>query len=174
MLHSKPLDFYCSSSAILTEQQIGHKEGHVYRRLENTQERTDRFRSSYEVTYCVKPSMHYLLLTYTVYAFTVLVFRDVSAFICLFQWPRSLRRRSVAARLPRLWVRIPLGAWIFVCCECCVLSGRGLCDELITRPEESYQLWCVVEYDLETSWMRRSWPIGGCSAKNKQTSAFIH
>jgi len=25
-----------------------------------------------------------------------------------------------------------------VCCECCVLSGRGPCDELITRPEESY------------------------------------
>jgi hypothetical protein len=25
---------------------------------------------------------------------------------------------------------------MFVCCECCVLSGRGLCDELITRPEE--------------------------------------
>jgi hypothetical protein len=24
-----------------------------------------------------------------------------------------------------------------VCCECCVLSGRGLCDGLITRPEES-------------------------------------
>ena len=24
-----------------------------------------------------------------------------------------------------------------VCCECCVLSGRGLCEELITRPEES-------------------------------------
>jgi hypothetical protein len=23
----------------------------------------------------------------------------------------------------------------------CVLSGRGLCDELITRPEDSYQLW---------------------------------
>jgi hypothetical protein len=22
--------------------------------------------------------------------------------------------------------------------ECCVLSGRGLCNELITRPEESY------------------------------------
>jgi hypothetical protein len=30
-----------------------------------------------------------------------------------------------------------------VCCECCVLSGRGLYDELITRPEESYRLWCV-------------------------------
>ena len=40
---------------------------------------------------------------------------------------------------------------MFVCCECCVLSGRGLCDELITRPEESYRLWCVVVCDLETS-----------------------
>jgi len=30
------------------------------------------------------------------------------------------------------------------------LSGRGLCDELITRPEESYRLWCVA-CDLETS-----------------------
>ena len=25
-----------------------------------------------------------------------------------------------------------------------VLSGRGLCDGLITLPEESYRLWCVV------------------------------
>ena len=36
-----------------------------------------------------------------------------------------------------------------------MLSGRGLCDELITRlitrPEESYRLWCVVVYDLETT-----------------------
>jgi len=32
-----------------------------------------------------------------------------------------------------------------------VLSGRGLCDELITRPEESYRLWCVVVCDIETS-----------------------
>jgi hypothetical protein len=30
-----------------------------------------------------------------------------------------------------------------------VFSGRGLCDELITPPEESYRLWCVVVYDLE-------------------------
>jgi hypothetical protein len=26
-----------------------------------------------------------------------------------------------------------------VCCECHVFSSRGLCDELITRPEESYR-----------------------------------
>ena len=47
----------------------------------------------------------------------------------------------------------PTGAWIFVCCECRVLSGRGLCDELITRPEESYRLCCAVVCDLETSRM---------------------
>jgi len=29
-----------------------------------------------------------------------------------------------------------------------MLSGRGLYDELITRPEESYRLWCVVVRDL--------------------------
>ena len=40
---------------------------------------------------------------------------------------------------------------MFVCRECCVLLGRGLCDELITRPEESYRLCCVVVCDLETS-----------------------
>jgi len=56
------------------------------------------------------------------------------------QQPRGLRRRSTAACLPRSWVRIPPEAWMFVCCECYVLSGRGLCDELITRPEESYRL----------------------------------
>ena len=30
-----------------------------------------------------------------------------------------------------------------------MLSGRGLCDELIARPEESYRLWFVVVCDLE-------------------------
>jgi hypothetical protein len=55
-----------------------------------------------------------------------------------------------------------------VCCECYVLSGRGLYDELITRPEESYRLWCVVVCDLETSKMWRPWPTGGCSATGKK------
>jgi len=64
--------------------------------------------------------------------------------LCPSQLPRGLRRRSTAARLLGLWVRIPPGAWMFVWCECYVLSGRGLCDELITRPEETYRLQCVV------------------------------
>jgi hypothetical protein len=38
-----------------------------------------------------------------------------------------------------------------ICCECCVLSVRGLCDEMIPRPEESYRLCCVVVCDLEIS-----------------------
>ena len=67
------------------------------------------------------------------------------------QWPHGLKGRSAVARLLRLWVRIPPGAWMSVCCEYCVLSGRGLCDELITRPEESYRLWCVDVCDLEAS-----------------------
>jgi hypothetical protein len=64
--------------------------------------------------------------------------------------------RSATACLLRLWVRIPPGAWIFVCCERCVLSG--LCDELITRPGECYRLCCVFVCDLEISRMRRLWP----------------
>jgi hypothetical protein len=88
---------------------------------------------------------------------------------CRSHWPHSLWRGSAAARLLRLWVRILPGAWMSVCCECCVLSGRGLCSGLITGPEESYRLCCAVGCGLETSWMRRPWPIGGCYAKNKQT-----
>jgi hypothetical protein len=85
------------------------------------------------------------------------------------QWNYAgLRRRSAAARLLRLWVRIPPGALTFFCYECCVMSRRGLCDELITRPEVSYRLWCVVVYDLDTSWVRRPWPTGGLS-RQKQT-----
>ena len=93
--------------------------------------------------------------------------------MCRSQWPRGLRRRSKAARLLRSWVWIPPGAWIFVCCECCVLSGRGLCDELITRPEESYRLCCVVVCNLETSRMRRTWPALGRSATGKKNGIVL-
>jgi len=68
---------------------------------------------------------------------------DCVSLECRSQWPRDLRRRSTATRLLRLWVRISPGAWMSVCCECCVLSGRSLC-------EESYRLWCVVVCDLHS------------------------
>jgi len=68
---------------------------------------------------------------------------------------------------------------MFVCCKCCVLSGRVLCDGLITRPGESYRLWCIV-CDQETSKTRRlkacyraveNTTTMGCNIKktNKQT-----
>jgi hypothetical protein len=36
---------------------------------------------------------------------------------------------------------------MFVSCTVFVLSGRGLCEGPIPRPEESYRLWCVSERD---------------------------
>jgi len=60
-----------------------------------------------------------------------------------------------------------------VCCECCVLSGRGFCDELITCPEEAYRLWRVVVCDLEISWMRSPWPALGRSATQKKFKKII-
>jgi len=66
---------------------------------------------------------------------------------------------------------------MFVCCECCVLSGRGFCDELITRPEESYRLWCVVVCDLENlkneEAMTRVGSQGHSKKKLTVTSLFI-
>ena len=45
-----------------------------------------------------------------------------------------------------------------VCCQ-----GQGLCNKLITYPEESHWLWCIVVCDLETSRMKRLWPALGWS-----------
>ena len=85
----------------------------------------------------------------------------------------SFSHTSAAPRLLKLWVRIPPDAWMFVCCECCVLSGRDLCNGLITGPEESYRLWRVVVGDLETSSsMRRPWPALGCNAIGKKFLIF--
>ena len=97
-------------------------------------------------------------------------FGDRNNICCRSQWPRGLRRRSAAARLLSSWVRISPEAWMFVCCECYVLSGRGLFDELITRPEESYRMWCVVVCDQETSRMRRPWPALGRSSNRKKNN----
>ena len=46
-----------------------------------------------------------------------------------------------------------------------MLLGRGLCDELITRPAESYRLWRVVVCDLETSKEEAKSPLKGCEYK---------
>ena len=92
----------------------------------------------FEVLLCLPEDTH----SSRIFLFLIL-FKLVS---CRSQWPSGLRRGSAAARLLGLRVRIPPGALIFVCCEC--LSGRGLCDGLISRPEESYRLCCVIVCDL--------------------------
>jgi hypothetical protein len=66
---------------------------------------------------------------------------------------------------------------MFVRCECCVLLGKGFCDGLITRPEESYRLWCVVVCDQETNVNEEAmthWGGGGAFAPetNKQTKLY--
>jgi hypothetical protein len=55
---------------------------------------------------------------------------------------RSRGSAVLAAWLLGSRVRTAPGAWMFVSCLYVVLScvGRGLCDELTTRPKESYQL----------------------------------
>jgi hypothetical protein len=59
---------------------------------------------------------------------------------------------------------------MFDCCNCYVLSGRDLCDELIAHSEESYRLWYIVLCDVEPSRMRRPWPALGHSAPTKKKS----
>ena len=57
--------------------------------------------------------------------------------------------------------------WMSLSCECCALLGRGLWNEPIPCPGESYRLWCVLVCDLKTSTMRRPWPALGCCAREQ-------
>ena len=87
------------------------------------------------------------------------------------QWPPRYKARVCGLSPADIVGSNPTGG-MDVCCVYYVLSGRGLCNGLIIRPEESYRLWCVVMCDLETSWMRRPWPTGGrgggCCVKIKR------
>jgi len=90
--------------------------------------------------------------------------------------PVSVATRSKASICSRSPAEIvgskPRGAWISVCHECCILSNRGLCDELITRPEESYRLWCVVVCDLEN--LVNMVALGHWGLSQKRKSNIVH
>ena len=60
--------------------------------------------------------------------------------------------KSTSGRSPSVVAGSNPAGGMDVCVLCVV---RGLCNELITRPEESYRLWCVVVCDLETTRKRR-------------------
>jgi hypothetical protein len=63
--------------------------------------------------------------------------------LCGSQWPRRLKAWVCGRLLAGIADRIPPAAWMSVYWKCCVLSGSGLCVGLITRPDESYRLWCL-------------------------------
>ena len=64
-------------------------------------------------------------------------FQNCSWPYCRFWWLHGLRRGSAAARLLGLRVRTPLGSWLSICFEYCVLLGGGLCAGPIPRLEEA-------------------------------------
>jgi hypothetical protein len=51
------------------------------------------------------------------------------------------------------------------------LSGRGLCDKLITSPEEFYQLWCVTVWSKNLVLVEAlaHWGLSRQKQTNKQT-----
>ena len=64
-------------------------------------------------------------------------------------------------------------AWMYVFCECCVLSGRSLFVGLITHPEQSYRVWCGCHRAASTK--RRPWPPSGCrTTKEKFSDWLVH
>jgi hypothetical protein len=84
-------------------------------------------------------------------------------------WPACLRLPIPVAARSKAWacgrlhagiaVSNPAGEWMSVSFERRVLSGRGICVGMITHPEESYRVWCVVVCDHESSIMGGN---GGC------------
>ena len=60
-------------------------------------------------------------------------------------------------------------------------SGRGICEQLTTRPEESYRVWCVVVCGLEKTPLVNEedglGPLGGYGDKKKKCKnnrEFLH
>ena len=73
-------------------------------------------------------------------------------------WPHSLKRGAAATRLLELRVRIPLGSWISVSCECCVCCQVEVCcGGLINCPEGVLpSVMVVTEYIPKTSKLSKS------------------
>jgi hypothetical protein len=68
----------------------------------------------------------------------------------------------------------PAGAWTSVSCDCCVLSGRGPCGGLITRPEDSYRLWCawVWSWSLDNEEALAHWGLSRCAMEKKWSYSY--
>jgi hypothetical protein len=126
-------------------------------------------------TMCAPYQDHKQLLTlFTPVTTSYLLIRNLGVWVWLanvdMSWshrPRGLRRGSAAACLLELWVRIPPAAWMSLSCKYCVLSGKGLCNGLITRPGVLTTVVCLNKCDGEASIMKWPWPTSGYRAIQK-------
>jgi len=97
--------------------------------------------SGYSVCKAVLSVIQYSSLIFLYYfALRIYKFQWSITMFCIFRWPCGLKSGSAAARLLGLQVRIPQDMDV---CLFWVLSGRGLCDCLITRPEDSTNVVCL-------------------------------
>jgi hypothetical protein len=94
----------------------------------------------------------------------IYIYIYVCVCVCLFcqsQWSRSPRRSSAAARLLRLWFRIPPGAWCLsvVIVVCCQVEVSATSWSLIQRSAtECVVSLCVIQKP-------RDWATEGCYVK---------
>jgi hypothetical protein len=109
-----------------------------------------------------------ILLLLLVLLLLLLILLLLLLLLLLLPVPVAARSKPLAyGRSPAEFVGSNPTGVMDVCLLCFMLSGRGLCDALITRPEESYRLWCVAVRDLETSWMTRLWPLWVAAPQEK-------
>ena len=93
------------------------------------------------------------------------------------QWPRGLRRTSAAARLLRSWVRIPPGAWKFVCCVCvvcCQVEVSATSWSLVQRnPTDCGASLCVILNPQEWGGHEPRW-VAAPQQKRTHTHTHTH
>ena len=90
---------------------------------------------------------------------------------CRSQWPRGLRCRSAAARLLRLWVRIPPGSWMSVyreCRVCCQVHVSATSWSLIQRSLPTVVRRCVWSRKLVNEQALAHWGLMRQKQTNKQ------
>ena len=75
--------------------------------------------------------------------------------LCRSRWPWGPRRATMAARLPGLWVRIPLKAWMFLWFLCAVEVAASVTGRPLVQGSPA-ECVCLIKRDLETLTMR--WP----------------
>jgi hypothetical protein len=89
-------------------------------------------------------TVHCKCTMYCTVHFIITLFNIGNVLLYQSQWPCALRHRPTAARLLRLWVRIPRGAWTFVCCVWCQVEVSATGWLLVQRsPTDCDTSLCV-------------------------------